>query len=214
MLDLTKFTSTQHVAVAHQTWAELAERVAHGEMPPADAKSALNPTERDRLVNWVRAFRKSEADKHAGEPGHVPVRRLSNAELNYTIRDLIGVDIQPTREFPIDPANEAGFDNSADSLTMSPALLSKSLAAARYVAEHMVLTPDGVDFAPHPVVTETDRDKYCVKRIIEFYGHQKTIAPTTSSRPGVSTADPINSPSIIKPPADSVASTCNCCWPC
>ena len=80
----------------------------------------------------------------------VPVlaRRLSNAEFDYTIRDLTGVDIRPTREFPVDPANEAGFDNSGESLTMSPALVKKYLAAARLVADHLVLKPDGFVFAP------------------------------------------------------------------
>ena len=96
-------------------------------------------------------------------------RRLSNAEFDYTIRDLTGVDIRPTREFPVDPANEAGFDNSGESLAMSPALVKKYLAAARLVADHLVLKPDGFDFAPHPAVTDTDRDKYCVRRIIDFY---------------------------------------------
>ncbi len=174
MLDLEQFTRPSQVAERHQTWAEVAQRVSHGEMPPADAKPAMPKADREVLVHWIAAFRKSEAERHAGEPGHVPVRRLNNAELNYSVRDLTGVDIQPAREFPVDPANEAGFDNSADSLTMSPALLTKSLAAARLVAEHMVLTPDGIDFAPHPVVTETDRDKYCVKRIVEFYQKQPT----------------------------------------
>ena len=47
-------------------------------------------------------------------------RRLSNAEYNYTIRDLTGHDLQITRQFPVDPANPAGFDNSGESLTMSP----------------------------------------------------------------------------------------------
>src|SRR5262249_22816986 len=47
--------------------------------------------------------------------------------------------------------------------------VKKYLAAARAVADHLVLKPDGFAFATHPVVTETDRDKYCVRRIIEFY---------------------------------------------
>src|SRR5262249_1313121 len=37
------------------------------------------------------------------------------------------------------------------------------------VADHVVLKPDGFVFAPHPAVTDTDRDKYCVRRIIDFY---------------------------------------------
>ena len=94
---------------------------------------------------------------------------MSNAEYDNTIRDLTGIDIRPTREFPVDPANQSGFDNSGESLTMSPALLKKYLAAARHVADHVVLKPEGFVFAPHPVVTETDRDRYCVQRIIDFY---------------------------------------------
>lgn len=96
-------------------------------------------------------------------------RRLSNAEFDYTIRDLTGVDIRPAKDFPVDPANEAGFDNSGESLSMSPALLKKYLAAARRVADHLVFKPAGFDFAPEPAVTDTDRDKYCVRRIIDFY---------------------------------------------
>jgi hypothetical protein len=101
-------------------------------------------------------------------------RRLSNSEYNYTIRDLTGVDIQPTREFPVDPANLAGFDNSGESLTMSPSLLNKYLQAARQVSEHMVFTPDGFDFAPHLMLVETDRERYTIGRIVDFYERQPT----------------------------------------
>ena len=36
----------------------------------------------------------------------------------------------------------------------------------------MVLKPDGIAFAPHPMLVETDRDKYCVTHIIDFYHRQ------------------------------------------
>ena len=57
---------------------------------------------------------------------------------------------------------------------MSPALVKKYLDAARRVADHLVLTPDGLAFAPYPMLADTDRDKYCVNRIIAFYNRQKT----------------------------------------
>ena len=57
---------------------------------------------------------------------------------------------------------------------MSPALLNKYLQAAREVAEHLVLTPDGFDFAPYPMLVETDRDKYAIERIVDFYQRQPT----------------------------------------
>src|SRR5205807_5625667 len=118
------------------------------------------PGERRAVIEWIKALRDHEARRSAGDPGVVLARRLSNAEFDYTIRDLTGVDIRPTREFPVDPANEAGFDNSGESLTMSPALVKKYLAAARLVADHLVLKPKGFVFAPEAAVTDTDRDKY------------------------------------------------------
>src|SRR5439155_22948129 len=101
------------------------------------------------VVAWMRAPRSRDAERNAGDPGVIPVRPLNSAEYNYTIRDLTGVDIRPAREFPVDPANEAGFDNSADSLAMSPALLKKYVEAARLVTDHLVLRPSGIAFAPH-----------------------------------------------------------------
>jgi len=104
----------------------------------------------------------------------VLARRLSHAEYDYTIHDLTGADIRPPREFPVDPANQAGFANPGESLSMSPALVQKNLQAARTVAEHLILKPDGFAFAPHPVVADTDRDKYAVLRIVDFYRRQPT----------------------------------------
>ncbi|MEO8302088.1 MAG: DUF1592 domain-containing protein, partial [Rhizomicrobium sp.] len=65
-------------------------------------------------------------------------------------------------------------DNSGESLTMSPALLNKYLQAARQVANHMVLKPDTIDFAPHLMQVESDHDKYAIQRIIAFYQAQPT----------------------------------------
>ncbi len=172
-LDLTAFASFQSIASHGRTLETILERLHAKEMPPASAPRQPQPAERAAVMNSLRALRDQEAERHAGDPGVVRARRLSNAEFDYTIHDLTGVDIRPAREFPVDPANEAGFDNSGESLAMSPGLLKKYLASARLVAEHVVLRPDGFVFAPHPVVTPTDRDKYCVQRILDFYERHK-----------------------------------------
>ncbi len=173
-LDLTIFRRLQDVSGSHLVWQKILERVQAGEMPPADATNQLSDKDRRVVVQWIRALRQFDAASNAGDPGNVLVRRLSNSEYDYSIRDLTGIDIRPTKTFPIDPANEAGFDNSGESLMMSSALISKYLQAARTVVDHLVLTPRGIRFAPHPVVTDTDRDKYCVKRIVAFYQRQPT----------------------------------------
>ena len=57
---------------------------------------------------------------------------------------------------------------------MSPSLVKKYLDAARGISEHLVLTPGGIGLAPYPMLADTDRDKYCVQRIIRFYNRQHT----------------------------------------
>ena len=173
-LDLSVYAGASDIAAGHQTWNEVIHRLEAGEMPPADHSPRPSADQSSEFADQIRAILKAEATRNAGDPGNVPMRRLSNAEYNYTIRDLTGIDIRPTREFPVDPANEAGFDNSAESLTLSPALMNKYLAAAREVVQYLVLKPHGFDFAPHPVMTDTDRDKYCVNRIVDFYRRQPT----------------------------------------
>ena len=173
-LDLGALQTRQSISDRFTVWKEIERRVAKGNMPPKDAAALPSEKDRQRFTDLIQKTRREEAIRFAGDPGVVSVRRLSNAEYNNTLRDLTGTDIRPAREFPVDPANEAGFDNSGESLTMSPALLNKYLAAARDVSNHMVLTPTGIAFAPHQVVTDTDRDKVCVQRIVDFYNKQPT----------------------------------------
>jgi hypothetical protein len=173
-LDLSAYTTADDVASGFGNWELVQTRLEAGEMPPARAKDHPTAKQSGEMVAWIQAMRKDQALKNAGDPGIVLARRLSNAEYDYTIHDLTGADLRPTKEFPVDPANQAGFDNSGESLTMSPTLWKKYYQAARDVADTMVFEPDGFTFAPHPMLDETDRDKYSVLRIVDFYVRQPT----------------------------------------
>jgi hypothetical protein len=171
--DLKAYTTLKMVTDDFPRWSLVLERLTANEMPPKPLPPP--PAEaRQPVIDWIRAVKAEEIKRYAGDPGLVLARRLNNAEYNYTIRDLTGEDMELTKEFPVDPANPAGFDNSGESLTMSPALLNKYLQAARDAADHMVLKSDGIDFASHPMLVETDRDKYCIQRIVDFYRRQPT----------------------------------------
>jgi hypothetical protein len=171
--DLKAYTNLETVTADFPRWQLVMARLTAKEMPPKPMPAP--PVEASQqVIDWIQAVRAEQIKKTAGDPGLVLARRLSNAEYNYTVRDLTGQDMQVTREFPVDPANTAGFDNSGESLTMSPALLNKYLQAAREVANHVVLKPDGIDFAPYPMLVETDREKYAIQRIIGFYKQQPT----------------------------------------
>ncbi|MHA3771789.1 DUF1592 domain-containing protein [Verrucomicrobiota bacterium sgz303538] len=173
-LDLSPYRSLDSVVKDFSVWDNVLQNIQEGDMPPEKAKVHPEREVSREVTGWIQTLRKEEAKRNAGDPGIVLARRLSNAEYNNTIRDLIGFDIRPAREFPVDPANTSGFDNSGESLAMSPGLFAKYLAAAREAADHLVLQPEGFSFAPHAVVTETDRDKYAVNRIVDFYRRQKT----------------------------------------
>lgn len=168
-LNLSDDVTVDVVTKNLKVWEIVSTRLVARDMPPEDASKQPADGARHSVIKWIEDWNDFEARRNAGDPGEVLARRLSNAEYDNTIRDLIGHDIKPTREFPVDPANEAGFDNSGESLTMSPALVKKYLAAARAVADHAVLTPNGFVFARHLAVTETDRDKFCVQQIVDFY---------------------------------------------
>src|SRR5579883_985267 len=171
--DLKSYSTVAMVAQDYVRWGTVIDKLSSQKMPP-NGMPQPGADQRRAVISWIQAMRLNEARKNSGDPGPVLARRLSNAEYNYTIRDLTGVDLRPAREFPVDPANPAGFENSAESLSMSPTLLQKYLQAAREVADHMVLTPDGVSFAPFPMLVETDRDRYSIERIVKFYEAQPT----------------------------------------
>jgi hypothetical protein len=149
------------------TWRLAAEMLSNGLMPPDDAPQPT-AVEREKILAWIMDYLAIAAESRSGDPGHVILRRLSNAEFTYTIRDLTGVDsLDPAREFPADGAAGEGFTNTGSSLAMSPALVTKYFDAAKKVSRHAVLLPDGFRFSPH--TTERDWTDEKVGQIREFY---------------------------------------------
>jgi hypothetical protein len=167
-LDLTLYRSAAALGEHFHQWEHVVTFLKKGDMPPEKAKQ---PSDRQRgdIVATIEKLIAAEARKLSGDPGVVLPRRLTNAEYNYTVRDLTGVDIRPADSFPIDPASGEGFTNTGEALTMSPNLFKKYYAAAQLVAEHIALTPSGLRFAPYPVVTFADQEKYFEQAIIRFY---------------------------------------------
>ena len=153
-LDLERFSSLEAIRKDFRPWQHLIEQVEVGEMPPKK-KPQPAADERKVILTWVRNMLDAEARARAGDPGLVPLRRLSNSEYDATIRDLTGVDLKPTREFPADGAGGEGFTNAGESLSdISPTLFTRYLDAAKDIADHAVLLPDGFRFSP----SKTRRD--------------------------------------------------------
>ncbi len=165
-LDLEQFEKIDDVRRSTRTWLKVAEMLDNGEMPPKDAPQPTAPR-RKRLRGWVADYLRAESLASAGDPGPVVLRRLSNAEYTYTLLDLIGVDLQPAKEFPGDNAAGEGFTNTGNALVMSPALLSKYLDAGKKIASHAVLLEDGIRFSPG--ATRRDWTDEILAQIRAFY---------------------------------------------
>jgi hypothetical protein len=145
-LDLEQMATLNVARRKPSIWIKVLEMLQQGEMPPKK-KPQLPAEEKKQMMNWVRDYLDAEALANAGDPGQVVLRRLSNAEYTYTIQDLTGVLLTPAKEFPVDGAAGEGFMNVGDAMTMSPALVQKYLDAAKEVAAHAVLVPDGIRFS-------------------------------------------------------------------
>jgi len=150
-LDLTSLVTAEALLAQPKVLEDMAERLNEGDMPP---KKAAQPSlaERDQLLGWIGAAVDEAAAAHAGDPGPVTLRRLTNAEYDHAVRDLTGVDMQPTRagEFAPDSVGGEGFANVGDAMPMTPGLVERYHQAARYVAARAVLLSTGFRFSPSP----------------------------------------------------------------
>ncbi len=110
-------------------------------MPPEEGEQ---PSMEDRLASadWIDAKLHYVDCGLPPDPGRVTIRRLNRAEYNNTIRDLVGIDFDPAKDFPSDEVGN-GFDNIGDVLSLPPLLLEKYLDAAESIAKKAIIThPD------------------------------------------------------------------------
>ena len=120
------------------TWEEAIRRLRGHYMPPSSAKQP-SEAERQQLIGYLEAHLDQAAN--AGfNPATVPLRRLNRREYANSVRDLIGLDIDPAEWLPQDPL-KGDFDTDAASLQFTPNFLDQSLAAARALSLQAVGDP-------------------------------------------------------------------------
>jgi mono/diheme cytochrome c family protein len=124
---------------ALETWEKVIRKVRVGMMPPQGARKPPEQ-ERNGLVAWLQ----EELDRAAltkPYPGTIGVHRMNRAEYANAIRDLLNLKVDSAALLPPDDA-AFGFDNNAETLGGSPALVEQYLSAAGKVASLAVGDPD------------------------------------------------------------------------
>jgi mono/diheme cytochrome c family protein len=127
-----------HVAADRATWEKVVTKLQLRVMPPLGSRRPDEDTY-ERLTSWLEGQLDAAALAHSN-PGLPVLHRLNRAEYANTIRDLLGLDVDVAALLPPDDA-AYGFDNVADALGSSPALLQAYLGAARKISTIAVGDP-------------------------------------------------------------------------
>jgi hypothetical protein len=119
------------------TWEKAIRKLRTGAMPPAGAPRP-GQAESDALAAYLETSIDRDA-LTAPNPGKLPlVHRLSRTEYQNAIRDLLAIEALPKEiDYPLLlPADNSssGFDNLADLLFVSPAIMERYLDAAEKIS--------------------------------------------------------------------------------
>ena len=144
-LDLTRIG--EHA----ELWEGVVAKLRAGSMPPA-GRPRPEAAAYDQLAVWVE----SEIDRQAAtlpNPGRTEaVHRLNRAEYANAVRDLLALEVDVDALLPADDFDEFGFDNMANVLSVSPALMGRYLSSARKIGRQALgETPIGPAISTYEV---------------------------------------------------------------
>ncbi|MDB5292197.1 MAG: hypothetical protein JWL69_3438 [Phycisphaerales bacterium] len=130
---LDGYTTLASIQKDHRVWGTVADVLSQKAMPPEN-KPQPGEAQSGEVVRWISQAMSLCDCSGPRDPGRVAIHRLNKNEYNNTIRDLVGVDFEPAKDFPADDTGY-GFDNIADVLSMSPLLAEKYVSAAEQVLD-------------------------------------------------------------------------------
>jgi Protein of unknown function (DUF1592)/Protein of unknown function (DUF1588)/Protein of unknown function (DUF1587)/Protein of unknown function (DUF1585)/Protein of unknown function (DUF1595)/Planctomycete cytochrome C len=150
--DLTKVTEQGEL------WEKVIQKLQLGMMPPLGLPQPDESTRLD-VIRYLQTELDLTAVKHPN-PGRPLVHRLNRSEYGNAIRDLLGFDVDVSTLLPPDDSSY-GFDNVAEALGTSPALLQAYLAAARKISAVAVGDPQiGAGGVTYPVRQDLSQDTH------------------------------------------------------
>jgi hypothetical protein len=120
-------------------WEKVIRKLRTRSMPPTGVPRPDESTY-TALVSHLESTLDRAAAAHPN-PGRPAVHRLNRAEYANAIRDLLALEVDPAALLPPDDSVN-GFDNNADMLSVSPALLERYLAAAATISAIAVGSPN------------------------------------------------------------------------
>jgi hypothetical protein len=150
-----KSASLDDVRGSAETWEKVIRKLRVGAMPPQGAPRPDNAT-----LDGFASFLETSLDRAAQAkpfPGRASMHRLNRAEYANAIRDLLGVEVDTAALLPPDDES-SGFDNIADVLRMSPALMERYLSASwnisRFAVGNLKISPATAVYRVRPDLSQ------------------------------------------------------------
>ena len=137
-LDLTALSPDYRDRAAFDQWVRVLDRVAAGEMPPANRPRPAAP-EREALLKGLQGALAAADGRRQQEQGRAPMRRLTRTEYENTIRDLFALPGLPVKELLPEDGQFGGFDKSSAALDISAVHLRKYVEAADAVLDAAIV---------------------------------------------------------------------------
>ena len=148
----------EHVAAGAETWEKVIRKLRAREMPPPRRPRPDEATYVE-FVDWIE----TELDRSSlrdPNPGTETIHRLNRTEYTNAIRDLLALEIDGRELLPADDQSY-GFDNIADVLSLSPALLERYMLAAGKIAQLAIGDPSmrttTATYTTSPVLLQHER---------------------------------------------------------
>jgi len=119
-------------------WEKVVLKLRSGMMPPAGA-----PRPTKAAIEQFAASIEAGLDRAAlahPNPGRPALHRLNRTEYGNSIRELLGLDIDPAAYLPPDDMSH-GFDNMAETLNVSPTLMEGYVRAAGKISRLAIGDP-------------------------------------------------------------------------
>jgi hypothetical protein len=140
-----------NLAVNPEVWEKVVNKLRVGVMPPPNY-----PRPDKQSYDGFRTWLENELDQVAAadvNPGRTQAfHRLNQTEYRNSVRDLLDLNIDVAGLIPSDSPDQYGFDNNADVLALSPALVERYVSAAHRIAELAVgATPRGASTKTYEV---------------------------------------------------------------
>src|SRR5437763_470231 len=131
---------TERPGNSAENWEKVIVKLRSRSMPPPGGARRPDNATYDRTAGWLESEldRAAAAHVNPGRPGEL--HRLNRTEYANAVRDLLGIEIDPTTMLPPDEQAH-GFDTNADALSIQPALLDRYLAAAATITRLAVGDP-------------------------------------------------------------------------